>query len=72
MSKKTYTYCLFLKHPTTNDCKVHHVEVDSDGEHLSVNELLFKLSNFKDLESDYTLFGMNIINVKNEGENNDE
>lgn len=63
---KTYKYVLFLRHPETNHCINHWVDVDTneDQKFLSIHDLLEKLSRSNHLfEPGYTLVGMNIAKV---------
>lgn len=66
---KTYRYVLFLRNPITGECVTQHIEVDSDGEFLGVNELFGKMYNHAgQFDGDFTLIGFNVTQIVRGGE----
>lgn len=66
---KTYRYVLFLRNPITRECVNQHIEVDSSGEFLGVNDLFEKLHRYAgQFDNDFTLIGFNLTQIV-EGEN---
>lgn len=73
MKKLTYTYCLFLKHPETNECKVHHISLDSlEKTYINAIDLFTRLSEFDEIDKEYTLINIAVINCKELVENEEE
>ena len=59
---KTYTYTIFLRHPTTQDIQHGTISLESDG-YLDWATLFKRLQGLYDIQSGYILLGMQIVEV---------